>query len=456
MTKILTITKKNIRNNYYIYLISFWYAFIFSRVALVGDDVYNTTSIFQKNNQTLVGTLYDQYLHWSSRVLINFVMFVVESGSKHNRIIFGLLTGIIVFILIKTLSKILNKKNDFYLEICIISLICIYPFNILNSAGWVATVTTYIWPLAFAVVSILPLSKIIDGNPLTITEKIVYSLSIVYAANNEQLMITLLVVYTIGLIYVSRLNKLNYYLIIQYCLLLLSVIFFVTTPGNAARSTSEIMKWFPSFGSFNILDKLQLGFTSTMYQIIFSPDYLIIVTFTIIALAVTLKNQDILSKIIGVLPLILVLTLGPILAQLPLNFKESLQQNGLINGLIDANNFDNKTIILTYLLLCLILLFVILDIILSTEGIERLFALGLLVGGGLSRISLGFSPTIWASEERTFGVLYGCLLLINIIILRSLFRQSRKSELKINITVILVVFAAINNVLLSTQIFSGK
>ena len=57
-------------------------------------------------------------------------------------------------------------------------------------------------------------------------------------------------------------------MIIQTILVIASLIFILTCPGNSVRTETEIQNTFKDFGMLTVLDKIGVGVTSTMGQII--------------------------------------------------------------------------------------------------------------------------------------------------------------------------------------------
>ena len=79
-------------------------------------------------------------------------------------------------------------------------------------------------------------------------------------------------------------------MVIQTILAIASIVFILTCPGNYIRNSIEINESFKDFGMLTVMDKICLGFTSTMGIIIekgdlvFSVLSLIIVFYIFISL----------------------------------------------------------------------------------------------------------------------------------------------------------------------------
>ncbi|MFT9204125.1 MAG: hypothetical protein ABF536_01665 [Liquorilactobacillus mali] len=457
--KILNWLKSDFRQNYFFYFLALTYGIIFSAIKIVHDDIINMSSQFI-HGKSVLGIVYQGYFTWSSRVLINTIMYYTEIISSHCILLFGFITGILVLLLSKSLNSVFNEFDNLYIKLAIIVCILMYPFSILSSAGWVATIATYFWPFVFMSISIMSLVQVLNKKKLALTQKIMSIISIIYAANNEQITVILIFVYTIFFVVFLFEKKLNKFFIIQYMLIIISLLFIITTPGNVARSHSELANWFPSFITLNSLSKFQLGYTSTMYKIIFNPNCLIIVFTMLVAIIVNTNSKSLFVKIISVFPSVLCLVFGPLqivftnLFPNLIYLNHPVSESNLIYGLITENNYADKSIFLEYLVLGIFLLTLFFGVYFSFNSKnERILSLSLLVGGLLSRISIGFSPTIWASGDRTFSPLYGCIFLICIILMKNLFSDcSFKKQNKTSIIILSMLFGSFNFLSLLIQI----
>lgn len=48
---------------------------------------------------------------------------------------------------------------------------------------------------------------------------------------------------------------------------------------------------------------------------------------------------------------------------------------------------------------------------------RALLAIGLVLGGFGTRLMMGFSPTVWASEDRTFLIMHICMAMVAVMCL---------------------------------------
>ncbi|WP_148305440.1 hypothetical protein [Ligilactobacillus salivarius] len=376
-------------------------------------------------------------------------------------VIFGILTGILIFISLKTLDDIFNEKNTNIMKYIILGVVLIYPFNILSSAGWIATMTTYYWPLVFFYVAIKPVFYYLNNKKINKKLYFFATLGIVYSANNEQMMIGLFILYTTVIVYMLITKfKIHVYIYIQYFLVIISGIFIMTTPGNSVRKTLEIGTWMPSFVMMNNIDKFQLGYTSTITGLLTIPSVEVILLSILLIIIAFAERKNIFEKILVSVPLLICSFFGlPSNIWLKLypnldNINRSVTDGTFMYGLIDFSNYFDKNIFVEYITLGIftLSLFTSIVIMISNRNYKVLGG-ALFVGGMLSRILMGFSPTVWASGDRTYGFLYGCISIIIIILMKD-FVDSSKSKNKDAIAVAVVLVAFVNILSLSLQIIN--
>lgn len=445
----------------YIYLfVGVVCSIIFSMIKFIGDDTVNTSSQFL--SASIMNTVIKGYHTWSSRIIINYIMYHVEKFcTEYGTYIFGILTGILIFIALKTLDDMFNEKNTNIMKFIILGIVLIYPFNILSSAGWIATMTTYYWPLIFFYIGIKPIFYYLNNNKMNKKIYFFSTLGIIYAANNEQMMVGLFVLYTVTILYMLIIKfKVHIYIYIQYALIIVSGIFIAMTPGNSARKVSEIGTWMPSFVVMNSVDKFQLGYTSTIAGLLTIPSIEVILLAILLIVVSFTKRKNISEKIVAIIPL-LIWSLFSVFSDTWLklypnlgNINKSVNDGTFMYGLIDPGNYFDKNVFVEYIILGFFLLTLFISIITTIDNRNyKVLGGALFTGGILSRILMGFSPTIWTSGNRTYGFLYGCISIIILILMKE-FVDSSESKNKDIVIVLVIALALVNMLSLSLQIIN--
>ena len=100
-----------------------------------------------------------RYYVWSSRIVIEAVLVYV---SRH----LGLWKVLDIFawmLFVILLAVAIPGEKRERINWLVVSLILIYPLKDLDTAGWIATTTNYIWPLALGMLALTGVSYVLQG-----------------------------------------------------------------------------------------------------------------------------------------------------------------------------------------------------------------------------------------------------------------------------------------------------
>lgn len=135
------------------------------------------------------------------------------------------------------------------------------PLETLCDAGWINTTANYLWVLCLGSFALRPLKHLCLGERCAPWEWAVCPLCTLYGADMEQMAAILLGSYlACGGYLLFRRQKLFAFYFVQLALIALSVVFALTAPGNALRTAAEIRNSFPGFAELNFGEKLAMGF----------------------------------------------------------------------------------------------------------------------------------------------------------------------------------------------------
>lgn len=414
MQKIKNIAIKIVRSDYIPFVILTVLLLFFHACIHVGwaDDEY-FSKVLIVNNINIFDWLFSRYNTWSSRLIIEF--FLVLISSKH--MLWKILNLAIMLLGAISISKLFSDKKSKTLNFIICALIIILPENLYHSAGWIATTLNYSWPLFLGLFSMIPIKKIIYSEKINWYEYIFYFAAMIYATNQEQMCIILFMAFLVFTIYTFMKNKkINIYLLICAIFNLMSLIFILSCPGNAERKIAETNNWFPEFSNIHFFRKIEMGYSSTLFEFIMKPNFIFLIFTLLIFICMYALNKSKLCMFISLIPLVNCVTFG-FLANLVgkyfpgiIAIKNSMTQYGT-----GITIFSPKTwvpdIILT--LVCLSIIFS-LYVIFENKKAYFLLLFILALGFG-SRMIMAFSPTIWASGERTFMFTYAAILICVVI-----------------------------------------
>lgn len=353
------------------------------------------------------GKAVEMYWTWSSRVLVNFTVFVFTDQPV---IVWAVFMGVSMFVLGKALSILFVRHNTMELNWLIVCLILSYPFQNLSSAGWIATMTTYFSPIAFGFMSVVPIKKIYDGERFQWWEYAVYAVCLIYGANNEQMMVVIFAAYVSAAVYFVYKKKYSFYCFFLLFLSGASMVFVLTCAGNQARKSSEISAWFPTFGMLTMLDKADLGIFTALKWLLFQ-NYFIILFSGLLAVLLWKKYEVKWLRTLSLLPIFITALAGPLqnVGELLYPSLKYLSGDISIYGLVTAENRGESFV--KYIVLASLAFLLIFEIFMVLyDFADFAAAMIFILSGFASRAVLGFSPTIFASGNRTCAVMGFCVL----------------------------------------------
>ena len=405
------------------------------KMSIRGDDAFAIKILEQTSFFDWISIRYNI---WTSRVIIDAIMITMLKLEYTICKIFN----IVMFLLLPySINKLFNNKNDLKLKwlICIITLLI--PASCYGGAGWAATSINYIWPLVLGILACIPIKKNFENEKITVSEKIISILSLIIATNQEQVAGILSIFYGLTLIVNIIKKKKNNWILICALITLLSLVFIFTCPGNNYRSISEAKIRFPEYRTLNLIDKIELGILSMMKFIILDNNLVFITTTFIIMSAVFITNTSKIFRVVSMMPFA-----GSII---PLNSINKILPNKLMVVKDIINKFNTETLvrelftdnnILAFYIMFVYYIMILITIIISLYAIfkktdKSVMVIVLFVIGVMSRVVLGFSPTVYASGERTSLFLYASCIILIIYIWKYL-KDLQKDNKIINIAIL--------------------
>ena len=400
-----------------------WMIFLYGLCAIVfhmffmkvgtGDDTYFMTCL---NDRTLGEFYVKRWNTWSSRLVIEtIVVLVLKQPIWFWKVLDVLVSVLLAYLLFGILF---HKKEAGKATIVCGIFLFLYDFREMDSAGYMTTTIFYWWVLAAAMFAFLPVYfhyRREDVKPWLYAFAIPCS---IFAANQEQVAIVFvcICIYMIG-VYLFEKRKIPKYIFLLLIIGLLSLIIVFVCPGNEVRKISNIDFWFPNYANFNILHKGLLGWYGLLRTLFEDMNGLFFAFSGILLWAVWKKSSKWYEKCIAVVPFLANLALAACL--LISNFYDA----GPVNKVVHAFDFDQPIVyyhgflpiklvllVLAYTFSCLCVVFAMYVLWGRTKKFSHLMAV--LVIGTASKLSMGMSPTVWASAERTsIFLLFGFIII---------------------------------------------
>lgn len=347
-----------------------------------------------------------RYQTWTSRIVIEAVLVYL---SRH--LVLWKVLDIFAWILFVILfaAAIPGEKRE-RINWLVVSLVLIYPLKDLDTAGWVATTTNYIWPLALGMFALTGVSLVLQKKKVPLPLFIMSLPAMFYAANAEQMCAVIFGICFVGILYCIFFAKRKvstwWQLIVWTVFSLGELLFIFTCPGNSVRKIEEIRRCMPNYKTYNIIDKFTLGFVDTVHHMISSENLLFLMLAVLLMVLVFFKTKEFIFRLAGVLPVMFNVLLTFFGDAFERNFTK-LSSLFDLNEIVNGSNYQLAYSYLPLLVYALVLLCILVSISgISTSWTEFLGYFCLLGIGLASRVVMGFTPTIFVSQERTFLYLY--------------------------------------------------
>lgn len=334
-----------------------------------------------------------RYKTWSSRLLIESVTMFMSN----HYLLFDVTVLISVAIFFYCFNGIFLREEK-YRKLQFVSPVIFllsFPSLFFTSAGLIATVTNYLFPMISFVIAWYCI----------IQEKHWYTILslpfLVFACMQEQFTVYAFILFVFALIssYLEckRINK-NYF--IATCVSLLGLVSGLLCPGSANRLTTETKIWYPGFETISFPVKIIKGYLETNRVLFVTSELNIVYLLLVLIIVVSIIKKQYFATFVSGTVIYTVIT-------------QRLGMNSLLTAVQRTIDNQNKSeipnyfslkenlypIVLYTLILCIVAVVVFM---IFKEWKGGLTALVVLAAGYASRMTVSLSPTIYASGLRTY------------------------------------------------------
>ena len=356
---------------------------------------------------------------WSSRIPMEAgnIVFVHWFG------LWQLLDTLAYAIVLFYVSRLVNPERDRKKYLLILLCVCVFPLWIFYEVGVVTTSLNYLWPFTLAMPALSIAARHFLARPVRKGEYALAFPCLAIAAFQEVLGAAVLLVMMGALVYrIARERRLPLFEGLLVLLCAGMVIYALLSPGNAARTAAETALRFPEHKDMSLFAKIELGFFSMGWSLFMSPNVTTLLFTGILAYAVFRVKPAWQYRAFALLPFVTALFGGVGGYALGLFYEPAATWLSTYGHSGGGYVFD----LLTALLLGSILL--LLSWIIRDKKLYFLcfFLLGI---GAATRISLGLSPTVWESGNRTCTYLYIAFSVTIGVVLHSVGQTGRNKAL---------------------------
>ena len=409
----------------------------------MNDDITFFSKVL--NEQGIPAFIKVRYTTWTSRIIIETMLIIIS----RNIYIWRITNSLVITLLIYTINKIFfdsNQKKGIYTSFIVFLL---YPYYQMSEAGFAATTLNYLWPLTFLLYAFIPFQTIYKNKKLNKKLMPTYVIAFLYACNQEQAACIGLFASAIFLIYCIKNKKSTKYPLTLFLLSIFSIVLIIACPGNSIRKIAEMKNCYPDYINANFLDKIYLGVVSTC-SILISNFLLILLFSTLIFTLVILKNNfEKKIKILGIIQFLIISLLSVYRVYTVISCHNILQAYtyGIFYYHPQIGHVFTMTIknILIFVL-CIGITLNYCYLIYKLLNKKSYFSILTLLAGCGTRVLMGFSPTIFASGNRTMIFMYFSILFVTLSLWKQYQKKFSKKQIKI-INFIIILFIITNYIL---------
>lgn len=391
------------------------------KLAVVTADYPTFQTIVSKHpllSLTKNGFLSYRYATWSSRSLIEFNVGVLVSVPTE---IWRILDSVIFAAIAVLLSKLLANNNEspfFYncLACLFVGLFILTFSKILESAGWLATTTNYIWPICFILIHFYLLKEFIFKNKdiSKFKRSIIYLILIITlleAISSEQLLVMVGGAYLFTIVYCLykkiEIPKLIYLFII---IILFNFIYDFCCPGNINKVKVVTKLGFPDYANFNIINKLDVGINYFLSWILMAKDLFSVIFLVLLGVYTYLISNKKKITIITLIPCLAVLFFASLRFANFTTVYSYFDLTNLKHGLLSLGFIRMLSCGVMYLIITLIPLYSIYLIYKDNKKLGYFIFVLLILGFGSVIIS-GFTPSLTSDGRIYLNYLFVMIIL---------------------------------------------
>ncbi|MBQ2775724.1 MAG: hypothetical protein IJF40_07560 [Clostridia bacterium] len=361
---------------------------------------------------------FEQFISGSARPLTDSLTYVFSKWPSLWRLLNPVVLTVFAFVTSRLLSCE-NKKVQNTIICCSI----IYPTIIVVDAGFVATTVNYLWSVTCGFLCLIPLKAALENKKVSWYWVLPCLPLLLYATNMQQMSVLLAAVFFLGILFLAiAKRKFNLCITLEFLITCAGLFYsyYLNMFGNNNRMERETKRYFPNFAELNIFEKAELGFSSTFFGLTMNAHFALVAFLIfsgLLAFFVFKKKSKLYSKIIAVFPFVFSLVFGIL----------SLVPRDLIKGLTfftgELKNFKmtkaiysfNPVADILFIIICLCVIYSLFVLLKNKKTVAVcviILALGL-----MTRMLMGFSPTVWASGHRTFFLMFMAFIAVSIIVI---------------------------------------
>ena len=355
------------------------------------DDRYVTSVLSPSLKEELPGLMKRSCEGWSSRVLINPLIWIL----LHLDIrVWGALDILVLMLGFWCLLQLCNpNRMNVNNNMIILGIVLLFPFDNFQEVGWVVTSVSYAWPLVAAMLACMTVKHFFEHRKNSWWLAVPMCLLTAFAVNKEELSATLAIIFLYTVYLSVRERRPDGVIYIQTAISVFSIFFHLFNAGNQGRSSV-----FTEETHMTSVDKLCMGFTSTLHHLFFDEErnYFFLCMCILICIVTCMVQTKKWVKTISVIPLLLCMV---------------SMITGVFSKAVECDTWRNPQLILPVVLAVLgvtCILICMYQILQDKQNFLTVFML--LLAGFVGRMTVGFSGIGLSAFIRTYTFLYYIIL----------------------------------------------
>lgn len=404
------IFSRKMKNKYW-WLYGLFFLFficVHSVLQIKGDGLFFSHLL---DENTIIEVLTDRWNTWSSRLLIECVLFFVSRHLWLWRILDSLVMVVLVWSLNHLIFPSCNRNNILLTFLCVI----IYPFSDMSTASFCATTLNYLWPLTFMLLGLIPLVDIWRGRSTPQWSYPIFILFVLFASNHEQVACIMLLLGLLAVILHKHHDLPRLYPSLLLLVAVINTVAIVLCPGNDVRTSVAIPMCYMTWPDISILEKAYLAVSS--FATIVANNYIVwglfitMAGYGILKSKCTTPDKIMVGSIFAIWGSVFIFRLWCIVTHADSMF--------FCYETSSADPFDYSILSIALLTLGLYIIFASIWMIIRLWRDDYwLIPLCIFVLGLASRMMMGLSPTIFVSARRTMIYFYFALLILLLMMIR--------------------------------------
>ena len=388
-----------------------------------GDDLIFP---YVLDKYSLTEYLQMRYMTWSSRTVIEGLLALIS----RSVLLWKIVNTAVYILLAYSLYRLSNRTSMAAVYI----LILIYPISDLSSAGWMATITNYVWPAAFGLYSLVIIHRLVHRERVHWWEIVISILSMLIGTSVEQYCVIHLVFLAVYMGYVfinKRFGKALCIIAVQLIAACANLIYILSCPGDTRRVMVEASRWMPDFFTKNFFDKIIDGFEHTMWRVMSGQNVIFLIFTAFIFVCILKKTKSKIIRAVSAVPFFFtaLISFGTVDGSGFLSSIVGLFKSGSGVNASSWNKLANYLLFVVYvvIIVCIVTALLYLFDNISYGIVYSLVFLLAIASGAV----MGLSPTMAASSDRVFLFTYVLFIFIMLKVYGNVKMTFSLRELKI-------------------------